>query len=42
VLSVNKEVNIIFEYPVKEVTRELQEGFDWIKGLAEKFNGSKV
>ncbi|MEK7822009.1 MAG: TIM barrel protein [Planctomycetota bacterium] len=42
VLGANKEVKIIFEYPVKEVTRELQEGFDWIKGLAERFNGTKV
>ncbi|MFN3466787.1 MAG: sugar phosphate isomerase/epimerase family protein, partial [Candidatus Brocadiales bacterium] len=42
VLSVNREVNIIFEYPAKEVTREIQEGFDWVKGIVEKHNGLRV
>ncbi|HHT9152461.1 MAG TPA: sugar phosphate isomerase/epimerase family protein, partial [Candidatus Hypogeohydataceae bacterium YC40] len=42
VLSANKEVKIIFEYPAKEVTREVQEGFDWVRGIVDSFKGSKV
>jgi sugar phosphate isomerase/epimerase len=42
VLSVNPEVKIIFEYPVKEVTREVQEGFDWVEGIVKRFNGSRA
>ncbi len=42
VLSINSGVKIIFEYPVKEVTREVQEGFDWVRGIVNRFNGSKV
>ena len=39
VLSASEGVNIIFEYPAKEVTREVQEGFDWAKGIVDRFNG---
>lgn len=42
VLSANPKVKIIFEYPAKEVTREVQEGFDWVKGIVESFNGSSI
>lgn len=29
----NPGVNIIYEYPVKEVTAEIQEGYDWIASI---------
>lgn len=29
----NPRLNVIFEYPVKEVTAEIQEGYDWVAGV---------
>ncbi len=29
----NPRLNVIFEYPVKEVTAEIQEGYDWVAGI---------
>jgi hypothetical protein len=36
VLAHNPGVHIIFEYPVESVTPRIQEGYDWIAGLAAR------
>lgn len=34
VLSANDSVNIIFEYPISEITPEIQAGYDWVADIA--------
>jgi sugar phosphate isomerase/epimerase len=41
-LTTSEDVKIIFEYRISEVTREIQEGFDWVKGIVDRFNGPSV
>ncbi len=36
VLGANQEVKIVFEYPVREMTKEVQEGFNWVKGVVDR------
>lgn len=33
----NPGINVIFEYPVEKVTPEIQEGYDWVARLLERF-----
>jgi sugar phosphate isomerase/epimerase len=40
VLAHNPQVNIVFEYPVAEVTAEIREGYDWIAGLVRQHTSS--
>lgn len=36
VLGHNPRINIVFEYPVEQVTTEIREGYDWIAGLVRR------
>ncbi len=36
VLGQNQRIKIVFEYPVKAVTAEIQQGYDWIAGMVER------
>lgn len=36
VLEHNPRINIVFEYPVEELTAEIREGYDWIAGLVRR------
>ncbi|MCG3201253.1 MAG: hypothetical protein NFCOHLIN_01119 [Gammaproteobacteria bacterium] len=36
VLEHNPRINIVFEYPVEELTTEIREGYDWIAGLVRR------
>lgn len=36
VLEHNPRINIVYEYPVEELTTEIREGYDWIAGLVRR------
>ncbi|MCC7120822.1 MAG: sugar phosphate isomerase/epimerase [Gammaproteobacteria bacterium] len=36
VLTHNPRINIVFEYPVAEVTAEIRAGYDWVAGLVRR------
>ena len=36
VVDENPRVSLVFEYPVEEVTAEVQEGYDWIANIVER------
>ena len=40
VLEQAPDCSIVFEYPVEEVTPEIQEGYDWIAAIADTYRSS--
>lgn len=41
VLERNPDIHIVFEYPIAEVTPEIQEGYDWVAGIMERLRREK-
>ncbi len=37
VIVQNPHINIVFEYPVEAVTREIRQGYDWIAEMIDRF-----
>ncbi len=33
----NPEINVVFEYPVAELSPEIQQGYDWISAMIDKY-----
>ncbi len=40
-LEHNPQVSVVFEYPVAEVTPEIQAGYDWVERIVTQITGSR-
>lgn len=42
VLAQNPKVHVVFEYPVADVTPEIQAGYDWVAEIVKRFLGRRA